>query len=213
MMERSPTSRPSWPILAALTGMLGGACVPSSPGTPKVAQKYTGWVYRQVSHTKKSGTLGHDRTPKKRAAAAYTERLQVCPGCLLEPSGELLCLFALAYGHPVKRPGADLNHGDAAMNCSVERFGSLLTGCLDETANLVTAFIDPILQELDALLVLSLKIVVMCFYDCFGSHPVHLIVDIHEEWHEPSVLRCGGSLSETPGLYADPIIRRRIRTP
>ena len=89
-----------------------------------------------------------------------------------------------------------LNHSYATMNCSVERFGSLLTACLDEAADLATAFIEPVLQERDAVLVLGLKIVLMCFYDCRSSHPVHLIVDIYEEWHVPSLLRCGCSLCD-----------------
>ncbi len=121
------------------------------------------------------------------------------------PVWRALCLFALACAQSVKMPRPYLNHGDATMNCSVECFGSLLTGCLDETEDLAAVFIEPVLQELDALLVLSLKIVVMGSCDCFGSHPFHVVVDIYEEWHAPSLLCCEGSLCRALSLCADPI--------
>jgi len=83
------------------------------------------------------------------------------------------------------------------MSGSVDSFGRLFGACLDETDDLATAFIDPVRQVLDAMLMLGLKVALMGLCDCFGSQSVHLVVDIHEEWHEPSLLRSWWSLCGT----------------
>ncbi|HZG65721.1 MAG TPA: hypothetical protein VEZ12_03205 [Herpetosiphonaceae bacterium] len=69
----------------------------------------------------------------------------------------------------------------------MNRFGFFLTACLDETEELATAFIDPVCQVRDA--VLDLKIALMCICDSFKSQLVHHVVDFHEEWHTPFLLR------------------------
>jgi hypothetical protein len=99
---------------------------------------------------------------------------------------------------PVKLSRPYLNHSQATMNSSVDSYGCFLTACLDKTEDLATAFIDPVCQVRDA--VLELKIVPMCFCDSFESQLVHHVVDIHEEWHKPFLLRWWCSLCSTGGI-------------
>jgi hypothetical protein len=61
--------------------------------------------------------------------------------------------------------------------------GRFFAGSLAQTEDGAFAFVVPIFQVLNAMLVLDLEVLLVGFGEFFGSNSFHVSVNIHIEWH------------------------------
>jgi len=67
---------------------------------------------------------------------------------------------------------------DQTMRFAVYGRGGFLSGGLDEAKDFATALVEPILQILDPIFGLHLKITLVCAGDRLGGQSIHVLVNV-----------------------------------